>query len=198
MASIRRLPSGSYQVQIRRAGMPAVTPSFSRKRDVEAFARTVEVDSELARKLGRSAGSIPTFRALCDIYMEQYQGREQGTPGMLNWWCGQFGDRPVTAIDEYMVDEGLIEHSKRKGRGGRPLTGSTINRYKSKLSAVFICFIRHPDFKRLGFTNPVCARNRCRGSGRTRPKTGSSARQNKKPCRPHAGIRTGIGVTCWY
>jgi len=53
MASIRRLPSGSYQVQIRRAGMPAVTRSFSRKRDADAFVRTVEGDSELARKLGR-------------------------------------------------------------------------------------------------------------------------------------------------
>lgn len=78
MASIRKLPSGSYQVPIRRAGMPAVTRSFSKKRDTEAFVRTDEGDSELARKLGR---------------------------------------------------------------GGRPLTGSTINRYKSKLSAVFIHFI---------------------------------------------------------
>lgn len=48
MASIRKLPSGSYQVQVRRAGMPAVTRSFSRKRDAEAFARTVEGSSELA------------------------------------------------------------------------------------------------------------------------------------------------------
>jgi integrase len=67
----------------------------------------------------------------------------------------QFGDRPVTAIDEFMVDEGLHRLSRRLGPQGRPLTGSTINRYKSKLSAVFIHFIQHPDYKRLGFTNPV-------------------------------------------
>ncbi len=41
------------------------------------------------------------------------------------------GDQPVTAIDEYIVDDGLIRLSK-KG-----LTGSSIDRYKSKLSAVF-------------------------------------------------------------
>ena len=155
MASIRKLPSGSHQVQIRRAGMPAVTRSFSKKRDAEAFVRTVEGDSELARKLGRAAAHIPRFRDWCDTYMAQYRGREQGTPGMLRWWCEQFGDESVTAIDEFMVDEGLIKLSKRKGRGGRPLTGSTINRYKSKLSAVFIHFIQHPDFKRAGFTNSV-------------------------------------------
>ena len=48
-----------------------------------------------------------------------------------------------------MVDDGLIALSK-KG-----LTGSTINRYKSTLSSVFIYFIRHPKYKRAGFTNPV-------------------------------------------
>lgn len=149
MASIRKLPSGSYQVQIRRAGMRAVTRSFSRKRDADAFARTVESDSELARKLGRAAAYIPTFRQWCDTYMGQYRGREPGTPGMLHWWCMQFGDRPVTAIDEFLVDDGLNQ-LHQKG-----LTGSTINRYKSKLSAVFIHFIQHPDFKRAGFTNPV-------------------------------------------
>ena len=135
MASIRKLPSGSFQVQIRRAGMPAVTRSFKKKRDAEAFARTVEGDSELARKLGRSSGFVPPFRDWCDAYMAQYRGREPGTPGMLRFWCGQFGDRPVTSIDEFMVDEGLHRLSKRRGRGGRSLTGSTINRYKSKLSA---------------------------------------------------------------
>ena len=129
--------------------MPAVTRSFSKKRDADAFVRTVEGDSELARKLGRAAAHIPRFRDWCDTYMAQYRGREQGTPGMLRWWCDQFGDKSVTSIDEFMVDDGLIRLQK-KG-----LTGSTINRYKSKLSAVFIHFIQHPDYKRAGFTNPV-------------------------------------------
>ncbi|MCG6965253.1 MAG: hypothetical protein LJE59_01935, partial [Chromatiaceae bacterium] len=68
MASIRRLPSGSYQVQIRRAGMPAVTRSFSKKRDAESYARTGEGDSELARKLGRVSAQIPRFSVWCDTY----------------------------------------------------------------------------------------------------------------------------------
>lgn len=81
--------------------------------------------------------------------MSQYQGRDLGTPGKLDWWCDQFGDTPVTKIDEFMVDDGLIALSQ-KG-----LTGSTINCYKSTLSAVFIYFIQHLDYKRAGFTNPV-------------------------------------------
>ncbi len=35
------------------------------------------------------------------------------------------------------------------------LTGSTLNRYKSNLSSVFIAFNRHPTYKRLKFSNPV-------------------------------------------
>ena len=90
MASIRRLPSGSYQVQIRRAGMPAVTRSFSKKRDAEAFVREVEGSTELARKLGRAAAHIPTFRSWCDTYMAPYTGRDRSTVGRLDWWCRQF------------------------------------------------------------------------------------------------------------
>lgn len=67
MASIRRLPSGSFQVQIRRAGMPAVPRSFKKKRDAAAFVRTGEGDSELARKRGRSSGFVPRFRGLVDV-----------------------------------------------------------------------------------------------------------------------------------
>jgi integrase len=149
MASIRKLKSGNYQVQIRIAGLPPVTKSFSKKKDATTFVKQVEGDSELQRKLGKAVAQIPRFRDWCDVYMAQYSGRDPSTVGRLDWWCGRFGNQYVTKIDEFMVDDGLVELSK-KG-----LTGSTINRYKSTLSAVFIYFIRHPDFKRAGFTNPV-------------------------------------------
>ncbi len=149
MASIRKLPSGNYQVQIRITGLTPVTRTFSKKKDATAFVKTVEGDSELQRKLGRATANIPSFKQLCFSYMEQYSGKDQTTVSRLDWWNKQFGDVPVTKIDEFMVDDGLMKLFK-KGR-----TGSTINRYKSTLSAVFIYFIRHPDFKRAGFTNPV-------------------------------------------
>ena len=149
MASIRKLKSGNYQVQIRRAGLSPVTKSFVKKKDALAFSRQVEGDTELQRKLGKASSLIPLFRDWCDIYMSQYAGKDPSTVGRLRWWCDRFGDKPVTEIDEFIVDDGLILLSK-KG-----LTGSTINRYKSTLSAVFIFFIQHPDFKRAGYTNPV-------------------------------------------
>ena len=52
MASIRKLKSGNYQVQIRLIGLCPIVRSFSTKKKSQEFARQVEGDSELARKLG--------------------------------------------------------------------------------------------------------------------------------------------------
>ena len=149
MASIRILKSGNYQAQIRLVGLPPVTKTFSRKKNATTFIKQVEGDTELQRKLGKAIASIPSFRDWCSIYMAQYSGRDNSTVGRLDWWCDQFGDKSITNVDKFIVDDGLL-NLKKKG-----LTGSTINRYKSTLSAVFIYFIQHPDFKRAGFSNPV-------------------------------------------
>ncbi|MDV6341126.1 site-specific integrase [Nitrosomonas sp. Is24] len=149
MASIRKLQSGNFQVQIRLQGLPSITKTFPKKKDAVAFSKQVEGNTELHRKLGKATALIPIFREWCNIYMAQYSGNDPSTAGRLYWWCGEFGDKPVTKIDEFMVDDGLIKLKKRN------LTGSTINRYKSTLSAVFIYFVQHPDFKRSGFINPV-------------------------------------------
>ena len=148
MASIRKR-NGKYQVQIRLTNFQPVSRTFSRYKDALTFIKMIEGDTELLRKLGRASADIPKFRAWCDFYMRQYIGKDPSTIGRLSWWCEQFGDLPVTKIDEFMVDDGL---SKLEKKG---LTGSTINRYKSTLSALFIFFIQHSDYKREGFTNPV-------------------------------------------
>lgn len=90
MASIRQLPSGNYQVQIRLKGLRPVTKSFSSKRKAALFARQVEGNSELARKPGQPVVGVLTFRQLCDRYMSQYRGRDRGTVGKLTYWCGRF------------------------------------------------------------------------------------------------------------
>ncbi|MBL7005424.1 MAG: site-specific integrase [Gammaproteobacteria bacterium] len=148
MSSIRKLPSGKYQVQIRKSGMKQITKSFDTKKNALAFSRTVEGDSEIQRKLGQPISFVISFKKLANLYMEQYTGKDRSTIGRLDYWCSCFDGLKVTEIDEFMVDDGLIELSER-------VTGSTVNRYKSTLSAVFIYFIRHPEYKRLGFKNPV-------------------------------------------
>jgi len=148
MAYIRKLASGNFQVQVRLKGLKPTTRSFSTKTKAKAFAREIESNSELARKMGTPVSQVITFSHLVELYITQYKGKDPNVTSRLNFWVGRFGDKPVTIIDEFMVDDGLIHLAKN-------CTGSTVNRYKSQLSAAFIFFIQHPDYKRLGFSNPV-------------------------------------------
>ena len=52
MAYIRKLSSGNFQVQVRLKGLKPITRSFSNKTLAKEFAREIEGNSELARKLG--------------------------------------------------------------------------------------------------------------------------------------------------
>ena len=51
MASIRKLKSGNYQVQIRRTDLPPVCKTLSKLKDARAFANEVEGSTKPIRKL---------------------------------------------------------------------------------------------------------------------------------------------------
>jgi len=124
MAYIRKLPSGNFQVQIRLKGLKPITSSFSNKTLAKEFARQIEGNSELARKIGMLVTQVITFSQLVDLYLKQHKGKNPNTLSRLKFRVKQFGEKPVTIIDEFMVDDCLIELSKK-------CTGSTVNRYKS-------------------------------------------------------------------
>jgi integrase len=141
-----------YQAQVRLNGLRPIVRTFSRKKDATAFVRRVEGDSELSRKLGEPIVDTICFKEIVNLYMRQYEGQDQSTVGRLDYWVTRFGNKSVTQIDEEDIDEGLINLATSR-------TGSTVNRYKSTLSAVFIFFMRHPDYKKLvkhlKYSNPV-------------------------------------------
>lgn len=152
MAYIRKLKSGRFQVQIRIKGLKTISKTFTKKTDAVAFAKEVEYRSELALAYGLPTTGTATFRQFVDTYMESYEGKDSSTIGRLIYWCDRFGLKEVTQVTAEDVDDGLIELSGR-------VSGSTVNRYKSTLSAVFIHYIQHPNYKKharlIGFTNPV-------------------------------------------
>ena len=137
MASIRKLKSGNYQVQIRLLGLRPIVRSFSTKKKSQEFARQVEGESELARKLGAPIIQLLTFKELVDKYISQYRGKDPSTAGRLTYWVERFGTKQVTQIDEYNVDDGLVELAKTR-------TGSTVNRYKSTLECSLYLFYSAP------------------------------------------------------
>ena len=148
MAYIKKLKSGNFQAQIRLKGLRPITKTFSTKTKATAFARQVEGDSEFARKLGAPVIKVLSFEELIDLYMQTASFRDPSAYGRINYWRETFKGKPVNSIDEFMVDEELHKIAEKN-------TGSTVNRYKSHLSAIFTFLIRHKDFKRLGLINPV-------------------------------------------
>lgn len=158
MAYIRRLASGRWQCQVRLTGLKPISRTFKTKALAVAFGRKVEGDTELSRKLGAPTTDCPNFGELVTEYLAAIELRDPNVGQRLGWWKQQFGaETKVTVIDEYKVDDGLQELAKCSGKGGRLMSGSTLNRYKSTLSACLTWFIRHAEYKRLGYKNPVRA-----------------------------------------
>lgn len=147
MATFRKLPSGNHQVQIRLKGLRGITRTFPTKQLATQFAREVEGDLKLQLALGKPIIEKITFFEVVNLYMRQYTGKDPSTGGRLTYWCKQFGTTPIVSVDEHMVDDCLIDL-------GEHLTGSIVNRYKSTLSSIFIFFIQHPKYKKLGIENP--------------------------------------------
>jgi hypothetical protein len=46
MASIRRLPSGRWQAQVRRIGQPHISRSFLERKDAQQWARQIELAAD--------------------------------------------------------------------------------------------------------------------------------------------------------
>ena len=150
MAYIKKLASGNFQVQIRLKGLKPIYKTFSTKKMATDFARQVEGDSELQRKLGSPVINVLPFSEAVTLYLSQHKLRDQSAPSRILFWKQRFNDLPINLIDEFMVDEALHELAKSR-------SGSTVNRYKSHLSAIFTFLIRHPSYKRMGIKNPVLA-----------------------------------------
>lgn len=150
MAYIKKLPSGHFQAQIRLKGLKPIVKTFTTKQRAKAFARQVEGDTEMARKLGLPTTHTIGFDQCVQLYLAQATLKDHAAQGRLTFWRQYFGDQPLHTIDAYQVDAALHQLAKTR-------SGSTVNRYKSHLSAIFIFAIRDPQLKRYELTNPVVA-----------------------------------------
>ena len=89
---------------------------------------------------------MPTLKTVVDGFVCQ-QNFDNATLGRLQFWVDQFGDTELAAITDDDVDAALVRLAERgrlrAGRGlkaervGKPLAGSTLNRYVAQLGSVF-------------------------------------------------------------
>ena len=166
MATIRKLPSGKFQAVVRLKNLQPLYATFPTKTKAKQWIQSVESDTALARKLAygddlslrqavqveTNRGAIhcivPLFSEWVDEYLNTTAMADTSAICRTKYWKKQFIDKLVTDINSEDIDDALLEIAKN-------WTGSTVNRYKSNLSSVFIAFNRHPKYKRLQFANPV-------------------------------------------
>ena len=102
-------------------------------------------------------GAIPlrtggiTIRALIDLYMAEYAGRDVTRPHRLNWWSANVGGVTLQDLSDdhvHVALEALANQPNRYFAGrdadqrpiykarGKPLAAATLNRYAAALAAV--------------------------------------------------------------
>ncbi len=106
MATIRKLPSGKYNVQVRREGHPPLSDTFKTKTEAKAWATKIEGDIDQGKHYGFSrvrtlADAIDAFKATkTTIKTADDRNRH------LAWWREAFGNRKLFHFTADVVEQG--------------------------------------------------------------------------------------------
>jgi integrase len=140
MATIRKLPSGKFNVQVRREGHPPLTATFPNRTEAKAWATKIEDDINQGKHFGYSrvrtlADAVDAFTKLkTTIKTADDRNRH------LAWWRESFGDRKLFHFTADVVDQGrellatenLEPDAKKPARHRAP---QTVRHYLMSLSA---------------------------------------------------------------
>lgn len=131
----------TWRARVRRLDGPQLAKSFARKQDAETWARGIEskldageaVPSAEARK--RTLGD--TIDRYLTVTLPQAKHRKNASEQtrLLKWWKERLGDRPLVAITPGVIAEVRDELTQPDPKTKKALSGATINRRITALSA---------------------------------------------------------------
>lgn len=78
MASIRKLSSGKWNVQVRKLGYPTQTKSFNEHKDAQRWAKSVETDMDKGVFVDRSSAEGTTLGEVLDRYLQEVSPHKKG------------------------------------------------------------------------------------------------------------------------
>jgi integrase len=140
MATIRKLPSGKYNVQVRRDGQPPVSGSFATMREAKAWATKLEADMDHGKHFGFAR--IKTLADAIKSFVEAPAGIKTADDRArhLDWWKEHYGKRKLFHFGTDIVAEGrdklATENIERDpAKPPRHRADQTVRHYLMSLSA---------------------------------------------------------------
>lgn len=136
----------SYRVRVRKQGYPTRTKSFRRKTDAQAWARQLEGKIDRGQSIPTQEAAKRTLGNAIDRYVEHvlpFKPRNKDARNVqrhLEWWKDQLGTVLLSAITSDVIGEKRDQlrsgTNQGKGKGKKPRSNATVNRYLMALSAV--------------------------------------------------------------
>lgn len=131
----------TWRARVRKQCGPAQTKSFARKVDAQEWARSIEHKLDVGEYVPSSEARKRTLADAIDHYLEvtlphaKHRKNASEQTRLLNWWRQELGSRPLVSITPAVIAEIRDKLTNAEARG-KPLSGSTINRRITALSAV--------------------------------------------------------------
>lgn len=132
----------TWRVRVRRQSGPWLTKSFPRKQEAEAWARSIETKLDAGEAVPSAEARKRTLGDAIDRYLtvtlpqSKHRKNAPEQTRLLTWWKGRLGERPLASITPGVIAEVRDELTQATNRKGEPLSGATINRRITALSAV--------------------------------------------------------------
>jgi integrase len=150
MATIIPTRSGRWQAVIRRKGTKPAKKTFTRKTDAVNWARLTEADIERGEYRPETKGARLAFNDLVKRFYEDAEaglptlspGQQRTVPGVLRFWCEQFGHLRLKQITADEIEEATEQlRCRRKlssaGNDLGPVKLATVRKYLSILGTIF-------------------------------------------------------------
>ena len=129
-----------YTARTRRKGCKPITKTFGRRTDAKIWLTKTEAALIENRDFPEREEGKHTVNDLIKIYKKNGFADKPGSKDkqtkQLDWWADRLGHLLLKDLTPKKIAKAIEELQKSKNRYGKPISNSTVNRYKSALSAM--------------------------------------------------------------
>lgn len=138
----------TWRGKVRRQTGPFLTKTFSKKSDAEEWARSIEHKIDVGDHVPNTEARKRTLGDAIDRYLDvtlprsKHRKNASEQTRLLIVWKADLGSTPLVKLTSSVVADARDRLSKKTNRAGKPLSGATVNRHVTALSAVLRVAVR--------------------------------------------------------